>query len=518
MNERKLKFHVPKARRTAIHNALRSFNASDQEQHAYYYDTPDHELGQKGISLCVRCEAGQWLQTISFVGPDKQGGQATSHPRKDGTLSLAVYKGTEVADILQPYRKTLHVRFETRITRLAAVQVTEAAEIEIAYDRGTIISGHFGIPVAEMEFRLLSGDLNELFTLCESWVNEYGLVLDLQSKAALGDRLARAASGTPIELADNTAKVDSKDARPPSPSMVGELLAPRRSEPLHLEAKLPIAEAYQAIALACLTQVIQNLAYLALAHDTHARPHDTADYVHQARVGIRRLRSCWKLFEGWLGDSPPKQLEEVRRLFSRLGELRDSHIMADTIEPALLAAGMPPLEQSLQQKDSHEKAIELARETDTQFLLLQLLRDVANAADTNFGSDSSRSFDKRFQQRVDRWLKKITEAGLSFKELSIDEQHAVRKKAKRLRYGLEFGEDLLPAKRLKKVRRTLARAQDVLGELNDLYVAEGHYRRLTDEQPSAWFAIGWLKSQQAQQLGRAQDAFIALADVGSLRN
>src|SRR5690606_41054052 len=105
------------------------------------------------------------------------------------------------------------------------------------------------------------------------------------------------------------------------------------------------------------------------------------------------------------------------------------------------------------------------------------------------------------------------EGAADFKALSVDAQHDRRKEAKRVRYALEFSRDVLPAKRVDRVLQSLYSVQDALGDLNDFYVAEDHYRKLVAQQPSAWFAVGWLKAMQVRQQDLAQEGFKLLADA-----
>src|SRR3546814_12663595 len=79
--------------------------------------------------------------------------------------------------------------------------------------------------------------------------------------------------------------------RPLLPKMVHELAKPRHAAPVALTPSMSGVEAYQAVATECLSQVVRNMTFLALGAVTHARPALVAEYVHQARIGIRRLRS-----------------------------------------------------------------------------------------------------------------------------------------------------------------------------------------------------------------------------------
>jgi CHAD domain-containing protein len=101
--------------------------------------------------------------------------------------------------------------------------------------------------------------------------------------------------------------------------------------------------------------------------------------------------------------------------------------------------------------------------------------------------------------------------GLRFEEIDIEARHELRKRAKRLRYGLQFAEALLPENRLRSYRKQLAQVQDILGEMNDLAVARERFVLLRDTQPSAWFACGWITSQLEALTHQASSAFKQLA-------
>src|SRR3546814_462889 len=207
------------------------------------------------------------------------------------------------------------------------------------------------------------------------------------------------------------------------------------------------------------------MTFLALGAVTHARPALVAEYVHQARIGIRRLRSCWKLFEDWVPQTHAPRLDAVRELFAALGAMRDGHVVIHSIEPMLVEAGMPASDsQHGADTDSHPEATTLALSIQTQTLLLGLLNDVVGLADAEPRTTDARPIRKRLRRRLDRWRKKMSNRGARFEKLSIDEQHDLRKNVKRLRYGLEFYEAVLPTSRLRRVPRSLENVQDVVGD------------------------------------------------------
>ncbi|WP_235556826.1 CHAD domain-containing protein [Bordetella bronchiseptica] len=109
------------------------------------------------------------------------------------------------------------------------------------------------------------------------------------------------------------------------------------------------------------------------------------------------------------------------------------------------------------------------------------------------------------------WHLKVIDEGLRFGALELEARHELRKRVKRLRYGLSFAESVLPAARLRTYRKQLARVQDLLGEINDLAVARDYYQAALQAHPQAWFAVGWIGARLDGLTPQAQEAFDQLA-------
>ena len=178
----------------------------------------------------------------------------------------------------------------------------------------------------------------------------------------------------------------------------------------------------------------------------------------------------------------------------------------------LHAAGQPAL--VLEQDTSADRADAVARDPAFQAWLLEMLEFVTRPTDpaarapvvastalqTNDSSEpdlppATVALKKSLVAKLRKWHRQVLAAGLNFEQLSVDKRHALRKKAKKLRYALQFTEALLPRERLRHYRKQLANVQDILGEMNDLAVARERFVGLRAEQPSAWFACGWITSR-----------------------
>lgn len=495
--ERELALHVPAAARTAIAKQMRSGQARRISLQARYFDTSTRELARAGIALRLRKEGRRWVQTLKAPGSDALSRLEINHLRSGPELDLSLYTGTPVESVLAGLSEPLTLRYETRVTRLTSEAQVGEASIEIAYDQGSLLARDLELPISEVEFELKSGPIDALFELSEQWLQAYGLLLETRSKSQRGDTLAQAAlqsDGVARKPGDGYAPLALFDAR--------------RARAIKLKQGMRLEEIYQACANECLAQVVANTALAAGVDAEDATKQQQVEYVHQLRVGIRRLRSCWKLFQPWVALPDEALVEQLKAAFTLLGDSRDDDVVQLDIAPQLARAGMPDLGPQQPARQAAETTAEaVARSVALQATLLRILRHMIALSEAGPANGQNLRADKLLTQRLDDWMRKLAKEGGRFIKLPIEAQHDLRKKAKALRYDLDFCEDFLPRRNLQAVRTDLAHIQDVLGDLNDYYVAQSYYERLVDQAPQAWFAIGWLRAMQAQCQTQAQSAF-----------
>jgi CHAD domain-containing protein len=197
----------------------------------------------------------------------------------------------------------------------------------------------------------------------------------------------------------------------------------------------------------------------------NVRESPDADAVHDLRVAIRRCRSVATVFEEIDPDPTWQEMRQVpRKLFRRLGELRDAQVMGEWVKK------LGPDHDSVRMR---LQAALHAEDTE--------LRDVALQA--------AEKFDAKAWKRLERWLRKrvrLVPAGSlaaqclaverfeDAKELHTRAQRTDKAKAwhelrigiKRLRYTVE---NLMP-ELYARWSENLKRLQDVLGEVHDLDV------------------------------------------------
>src|SRR5690606_25384896 len=138
------------------------------------------------------------------------------------------------------------------------------------------------------------GKLPAIFVLGRRWQQRHGLILDARSKSERGDALASAAQA--LGQAGSSPADGAGAARA---AEIARFWAPRGARRVRLDPAGDPATALRAITAECLDQVVRNAAVLAEVDTAGVYAAGHPEHVHQLRVGLRRLRSAWKLFQGW---------------------------------------------------------------------------------------------------------------------------------------------------------------------------------------------------------------------------
>ena len=521
MSEQELKLHVPRASRPGIQRAMQRGAVTTLRLRARYFDTPARFLAKSGIALRLRQEGRQWVQTLKMAGDNPLSRVELNHLRPNATLDLSVYDDSPARKVIKKAAKHLDVSYETDIKRQFRRIRTPAGVVEAAYDLGEIRAGGLTLPVSEIEFELVSGRLQAVFLLGLKWQAAHALVLDLRSKAERGDHLATVAQRL-AGMGDSDEPVTAA-ARA---RVVADFWRPRPVNAIELTDDLTCSQALAKVTLECLEQIARNTATLAEVDTAGICVMGTPEHVHQMRVGIRRLRSCWSLYKGLASLPPENWQQDIKTHFSALGSARDDDVMRDTLLPVLNAAGQPPVE--LRQHADEASPKQLAGSVAFQTWLVEMLAwavhghpiqtpvtsetgaDIEDNEARDDESDKPGQLTKALKKKLFKWHKRVLTNGLDFDALEIEAKHDLRKRAKRLRYGLQFSESVLPTVKLKNYRKQLSKIQDILGEMNDLYVAQEKFDDIRNEQPPAWFAVGWIASRLEVLGEEARQAFVQL--------
>ncbi|CAM3929195.1 CYTH and CHAD domain-containing protein [Bordetella tumulicola] len=543
MSEQELKLHVPASARRAVLQEVRQRDATRVRLHALYFDTPARELANARIALRLRKEGSNWVQTLKMPGADAITRVEINHPRPGPVLDLSVYAGSEFEGPLSALKGELGVRYETDVQRLLRKVRSRYGSIELAYDTGILRAGSLELPISELEFELVSGRPAAIFTVARRWQQRHALVLDTRSKSERGDALASLAS----QLSEQDASGDPDTVQAHRSKAIARFWAPCGTSPAKLHEDMTPAEAMGRVAEECLNQVARNAAVLAEVDTLGVYPAGNSEHVHQLRVGMRRLRSAWRLFDGWITPPPDSVLEGVRTHFSAFGENRDQDVLNETVTPILERAGMPAISFEVTPPDVDSQSIAASKAfqgwlLDTlewslsveppQPATLPAMPEPSDIApEPSFSLDGTApalaatptliipmnthvkppSLRKLLTKRLHRWHSKVVEQSKDFAALDIPARHDLRKRGKRLRYGLAFAQSLLPQTQLRTYQKQLAKVQDVLGEINDLAMAKEYYHACVGTHPQAWFALGWITARLEKLTGEAQKEFDQLA-------
>jgi len=538
MLEFEIKLQVPAAARAELAAELLKRspeNLRKQRLQAVYFDTPSRHLAAEDMALRLRREGRNWVQTL------KEGRSSDGMLREEDNVRLSERSAAEPAlDLARHHNSAagrrlqrilenaagegLQRRFATDVRRQSQIQRTRRGFVELSLDEGWVSTTERRLALRELEIESVKGSPLAVLEAASGYVKRYGLWIDLRSKAQRGHLLA-----------------DQRDHT-----------APRKAGSIALSAQASLEEVLAAIFADCRRQVLQNASQIA-AQEGHAPEH-----VHQIRVGLRRLRTALKLFEART-TAQSHWHEHARSLAALLGESRDRDVLAEQLWPRLREIHAPLIELPSPNDLSSPQEVVRRREVQLWFLewiehglqlqlgieagirstLQRLSRlgpsaaarastagSAANTESTAIarpaataGPEVPAGVDKGARptptsaserpagvatqgapqqallEVLDRWHRKCRKLCRRFAALSVDERHDLRKRMKRLRYGVEFLRSLLPARRLENFLQVMELAQNALGEYNDLNVAHSLYKAHCAQQPEAWFAVGWLAAQ-----------------------
>lgn len=441
-----------------------------------YYDTPGFDLAGLGIALRLRRAGQRWVQTLK-TGGVRGGGLSRREeyetPTARGALDWAGFPPAAQARVPDALRPALGVAFETRFERTAwLIEGRGGALIEVALDVGEVRAGKRREPICEIELELKKGNPDALFVLAEDWAARLDcLPLDI-SKAERGVRLAH-----------------------------GNAEAPMKATPIELAPGGDVAAGFAVICQACLGQFQANLPGV-LADDD-------IEYVHQARVALRRLRAALRLFRGAVA-LPDALAGSLRALAAALGPARDWDVLCrETLpamaphypDPAAWQQGMAVFEaRRIEVRAAMREALRAAR-PGAWLLAFQrwLLQRGWRAAPPARRLRQMSPLEDHARLALDQSHRRIVRGARKFERLDASRRHALRILVKRQRYVVEFFRPLFAGCRHTAYPAVLSELQDALGRSNDLQVAWSLLAtRAQDAGAMGAFALGWLAARRTQ--------------------
>lgn len=427
-----------------------------------YHDTADRRLAREGIALRSRRTGRRW--TIAVKGAPGAAGTLASRPEIEWPSATAAPDPLRLS--ATPWRVvfaralargSLAPVFETDVERTTIpVAFDDGTTATIDIDRGWIVASAGSPPraraaVCEVEIELGRGDPSRLLDLAGLFADELGCALEPRSKAERGYALA--------------------DGRTPVPVKAREV-------------DLAAGAGARAAAVAMLSECIRQIEGNAVGFPAPADP----EWIHQIRIGVRRLRSLLALSGDLFAQGRVDHLKhETRWLLDALGPARDLDVYAlQTLPLALDDPSFAPADRAgapwdrraysrrvaVRRRATHSDAdAAIGSPRFVRFVLSAIAMTIAADDDRRRPEDGDTSARAYARRRLERRARRLDEAGARLVHATDDQRHAVRIAAKKLRYATEFYAPLFPRRRARAFRERLERLQDVLGEFNDAAVA-----------------------------------------------
>jgi len=441
--------HLQRLKRHPFLRSLTSDRAKTQKLYSIYYDTPDLALRRHAMALRLRSVGKQWIQTL------KGGGQVSAGLHQRNEWEAPVPEERLDFDVLKasggqlPHGVRHHLQpvFVTDFSRNIRLLKYEGAEIELCLDSGEIRAGHSSHSISEVELELKSGEPVQLFKLALALLDIVDMKVEHTSKAEYGYQLFSAAKPSTHKGKFSTLKND-----------------------------LTIEDAMRSIIGDCLAHIQSNVPGALLELDD--------EYLHQVRIGLRRLRVALSIA---LGPKPDVELsvlhQQVRTLCIALGMSRDWDVFVGQTLPRICTRfpeqdGLRALLKvsERKQREQHNQMAEKLGSVDFQRLLLRfgawLHTEQKDRLDASIEIFVSTTLKKRSQV--------VVNCGEAFQAGDIERSHHLRIACKKLRYCMEMFDSLLDREKSKAYLALLADLQGVLGRFNDNTVA----RRLADSLDS----------------------------------
>lgn len=428
-----------------------------------YYDTPKAELRDQGIALRVRDDGKRRIQTVKQSTHSAIARGEWEAEVKGLTPDLAAAADSPLAKALGARDSSaLKPAFEVTVERARRKLAVGDGVVEVALDRGAVSADGYGSPICELELELKSGAPALLFELARTLSASGPLELSFLTKAERGYAL-----------------------------MDGVILSPAKATRPVLARKATAGQAFQAIGASALTQITANARVLRAARRPEA--------IHQLRVGVRRLRTAIGLFGPMLADARRSAIKaELKWITGELEDARNIDVfIAETYRPA--AAGRPQtpglaaLGAGLlrAQTEAYDRAEAALRSPRFGALTLETAAWIETgawtaSADPALAKARAQPAAKLAAQVLGKHLHRIVKDGRELENLSPENRHHLRIRAKKLRYAGEFFASLYggrAARRQKAMAALLGEFQDGLGLLNDIAVGAELIARLVGAAP-----------------------------------
>jgi inorganic triphosphatase YgiF len=428
-----------------------------------YLDTPHCELAQNGMALRLRTDGKRWMQCLK-AGHSATGGLHSrgewEFEQDQRCIDLALFRDTPLAGLkdTDTLHERLHGAFRVTFDRATwELSPREGSRLEVALDTGHVAGADRAEPICEVEIECLEGDARAAFDLAEELMDTVTLRPSSVTKARRGYRLFR-----------------------------GEPLSPVKARATQVRAGMTPLEAARAIVSTALEQLQANEEGLLTSDDP--------EFVHQARVAMRRMRSALRLFAKPIGRS---RADAWRRALGRatqsLGAARDWDVFVTETLPALPASPEVVVRARRRQARARLRARKAIGSRAYALAILRISRWLCATEKPHAGTTLEEFAAKRLDKRHARLVADLGKLARA----STEERHRTRIDAKRLRYVVEGLAPALDATQARRYAKLLSQLQDALGRANDAVTGRRLLERLDPPARLAAFAHDWLASRIA---------------------
>lgn len=553
MQEIELKFLVPESRLKGLMRQAKVKSSEVTQLAAHYYDTPDQQLAQAGIGLRIRKEGDTWVQTIKAGGDgiaarlehnavlDNEQVQAMLD-NNELMPDLTIYKNTSIAPALADFKlkkltkklTKLYVTDVERTTRLLIDDSDEATnnQIEMAYDDGDIIHGNDDDKrdaIQEIEFELVSGDIDFLFATAKTWCKRYKLCLSTVTKAERGGLLITEQTHSPAVNAD--------------------------LKQMTINKKTSLPAFIRAAVHNCLLQILPNSSAIVAGSKED-------EHILQLYIGIERLTAALQTFADYSDEVNPEWLLILKQTAHLLDGYHKLGYIASHIEPNLQRHGAPIVDWTADIDALKITPKDAISANDFQLTLLELIAftmsdpsvepradkrvidKLANTLSNQYakfanavhnlqsnhhsGSDITKSANDNIKGIDSAEDDSQTIGSESVNLASLDVENPIHEQALHelhhqlqiLHYGSEFAAPLLDKKKSKKktkrMLKRLLKAQKSVAQYRNHAKYQQRYQLKSLTNANAHYGAGWFAAMLIRDQKHAEKRLAKVKDISVL--
>ncbi|MGP5516263.1 CYTH and CHAD domain-containing protein [Psychrobacter alimentarius] len=536
MQEIELKFLVPESRLKGLMRQVQVKSSKLTQLAAHYYDTLDQQLAKAGIGLRIRKEGDAWVQTLK-AGGDGIAARLEHNAILDNEQvqamldnnalmpDLSIYKDTPAAAAFDGFKlkelaKKLTQRYVTdvqRTTRFLTEKTSDSLEdgtdncIEVAYDQGEIIHGEDDTQreaIQEIEFELISGDLDFLFTTAKAWCKRYKLSLSTVTKAERGGLLIKGQSHS---------------------QAIGANL-----NELNVSRKTSLPTFVRAAVHNCLLQILPNSSAIVAGSTDH-------EHVLQFYIGIDRLLTAITAFASFSDEINPDWQPILKQTLTLLDDYRELTYLVEHLEPKLQELGAPATDWTTDIDTLKIKPIDAVKANDFQLILLELIAFTMSDPKLEPQNDKLAidklakilsqqykdllNLDKKRDDIENNEIDDTQSLEAEISDIKSDDskssdeehpQYELYRQLKTLRYMSEFSAPVFHKKSSKKKTKlwlkNLTKAQKALNKYQAYTQYQQRYQLKSASDSNALYGAGWLIAALEKDHQRAEKRLTKLKD------